>query len=323
MKRTEITANVEHRIVSLKQWALGVGRSALGVQWAAALALLALPGLSRAAVSADYAITPAALDGGGGRSASADYTVDASVGLIAGRATAAQGLDVARHGYIGQLTEPVGHALAATPQTVPEEGTRQLYAATLNDDDTRTALTGVAVAWSVVDGPIAGISAAGLATAGAVYQDTQATVRGQWDGADETLALTVHDTQPDNYGSYAADGLGDGWQIGYYGFDNPNAAPGYDPFGTGDNLFKYVAGLDPTDPESRLHLRIARSTDTTALEVEPIIAGRSYSILQTAAPGAGQWKVLTPSGVHDNGPVRTFLSETNAPSMFYRVRIQN
>ncbi|MDD2455529.1 MAG: hypothetical protein PHE10_04270 [Kiritimatiellae bacterium] len=176
--------------------------------------------------------------------------------------------------------------------------------------------------WSVAAGPIVGVSSAGLATAHAVYQDTPATVRGQWGDADETLALTVLDTLPDNYGSYAADSIEDGWQIGYYGFDNPNAAPGYDPFGTGDNLFKYIAGLNPTDPESRLHLRIARSTGTTALEVEPIVAGRIYAILQSATLDAEQWSTLTPHETRDTGAVRTFINATNAPSMFYRVRIQ-
>ena len=88
-------------------------------------------------------------------------------------------------------------------------------------------------------GPITGISASGLATAGVVYQDTPATAQGVYAGNTGTLGLTVLDALPDNYGSYAGDGLDDAWQNQYFGLNNPNAAPGHVSDGSGlTNLFK-------------------------------------------------------------------------------------
>lgn len=311
MKRTANRLNVEHRTSNVECR-----------MSAAALALLTLLGVARAGISADYSITPQTLDGGGGRSASADYTLDASAGLIVGRSTVGAPAGVTRHGYIGQLADPAGFVLAAEPASMDEDATRQLAARVLLDDDSQLALAAAEVAWSVAGGPLAGIDAAGLAMAGSVYQDTPALARGLWGAQSNTLTLTVLNTLPDNFGSYAADGLDDDWQIGYYGFDNPAAAPGHNPFGTGDNLFKFFAGLNPTDAESRLHLRIARAGAATALEVEPIVSGRTYSIVQAATPGAAQWDTLVPHEIRDSGAIRTFVSDTNAPSLFYRVRIQ-
>jgi len=54
----------------------------------------------------------------------------------------------------------------------------------------------------------------------------------------------VFDTIPDNFRSYAGDGLLDGWQVQYFGQNNPKAGPSVDATGTGQtNLFKCVAGL--------------------------------------------------------------------------------
>ena len=65
------------------------------------------------------------------------------------------------------------------------------------------------------------------------------------------------DSNPDNHGSYAGDGIPDSWQAQYFELNNPNAAPNKDVDGTGqNNLFKYVAGLDPTNPTSVFRLKI-------------------------------------------------------------------
>ena len=55
-------------------------------------------------------------------------------------------------------------------------------------------------------GPIAGVSASGLATAGAVYQDTPSSIRAQFQGYQAMLGLNILDIDPDNFGLYAADG---------------------------------------------------------------------------------------------------------------------
>ena len=55
------------------------------------------------------------------------------------------------------------------------------------------------VTWSVQSGPLTGISASGLATAAAVYQDTAAVARGTYQTFTATLNLTVLNTLPDNF----------------------------------------------------------------------------------------------------------------------------
>ena len=113
------------------------------------------------------------------------------------------------------------------------------------------------MAWSVASGPLTGISASGLATAGIVYQDTAATAQGSYLGDTGTLALTVRNVNTDDFGMYAADGIDDAWQVQYFGLNNPNAAPNVDFDHTGQtNLFKYIAGLNPLDG-SRFTLSIA------------------------------------------------------------------
>ena len=108
-----------------------------------------------------------------------------------------------------------------------------------------------------MNGPLTSINASGLATAGVVYQNTGATAQGIFAGDTAMLNLTVLDSIPDNFGSYAGDGLGDDWQVQYFGQNNPNAGPALDPDGDGENnLFEFTAGVIPTDPTSRFVLRI-------------------------------------------------------------------
>ena len=78
------------------------------------------------------------------------------------------------------------------------------------DDDSLTLLSGNDISWNVVSGPINAISAGGLATADAVYANNNASVVGHWMGAANTVTLLVLNNQPDNYRSYAGDGLLEG-----------------------------------------------------------------------------------------------------------------
>ena len=65
------------------------------------------------------------------------------------------------------------------------------------------------------------------------------------------------DTDPDNFGSYAGDGLNDHWQYEFFGPDNPLAGPAIDADADGDvNRFEFVAGVDPTDPQSCFRLSL-------------------------------------------------------------------
>ena len=141
------------------------------------LAMFCLPSLVFAGTSASYTLSPETLDGGGRKGASANYTIDSSLSGVAGITTSSS-TAMAKGGYIGQLYEITGFAITAIPATVNENTTRQLIAGWALDDATLLAFNPALVTWSVLNGPLTSIDASGLATAGIVFQNTAATVRG-------------------------------------------------------------------------------------------------------------------------------------------------
>ena len=141
--------------------------------------------------SASYSVPADTADAGGRRATSAAYTHDGSIGGIAGVGTVAAPVEVAKHGYLGQIYNASSLALSANPTNVNEGATRQLAARALLDDGTTLNLAPAAVAWSPASGPILSISAGGLLTAANVYEDTSATAQGTWRGLSATLGLRV------------------------------------------------------------------------------------------------------------------------------------
>ena len=276
--------------------------------------------------STNYSIITDTLDDGGKRTTSTNYTMDGSIGEIAGIATVAAPAETAKSGYVGQLYEITGLTLNATPLTHNEGGTRQLSAAQLLDDSTTLAVNASSVAWSVLSGPLTSINASGLATAGIVYQNTGATAQGIFAGNTGALNLTVLDTIPDNFGSYAGDGLGDDWQVQHFGLDNPNAAPALDPDGDGeDNHFEFTAGVIPTDPGSRFVLRIEpvpAQPMRKNLIFSPHLGDRTYTVEFRSELTIGNWTTLGGTTQSDNGQERT-VTDLNATgsTKFYRVQI--
>ncbi len=291
------------------------------------LGLLLLPCALEAAPasSLNYSISAHTLDSGGGRSASASYSNDGSIGGFGGISTtpAAQ---TARHGYVGQLYEVTSLALSALPATVNEGGTRQLTASALLDDGTTLAASGTTVAWTVVNGPVASVNASGLATAGFVYQDTPAIVRGSLQGQTNTVGLTVLNAGNDDFGTYANDGVDDAWQVDFFGENNLSASPANDPDGDGqNNLFEYTAGTAPTNALSKFNFTIAPVAGQPSrkdIVFSPRFPSRTYAVqFRNALDGAG-FSPLTGSALSDNGTERTVtdLNATEA-TRFYRVQI--
>jgi hypothetical protein len=276
--------------------------------------------------SANYTLATDTTDAGGTRAASAAYTHDGSLGGVGGVSTVAVPAESAKHGYLGQLYEVTGLAVNAIPASIDETATRQLAAWHLLDDASYLAVSANSVAWTVVTGPLTGISATGLTTAGKVFQDTPATVQGVYGGFTETLALTVLDSDPDNYGSYAGDELADWWQNQYFGPDNPLAAPGADPDGdTQNNAFEFTAGLIPTDPLSRFLLRVEPVAGQPAqkrLIFSSRFEDRTYDILTSTTLAPDSWSALTGGTVSDNGTERTVTDTTASKTFkFYRVQV--
>ena len=294
----------------------------------ASTALLACSAHAGSRTSANYTIATETIDGGGRRSTSANFTNDGSVGLIAGVSSVAAPAETAKHGYNGQLYEVTGLLLSATPTTtVNEAGTLQLSAALLLDDATTLALPAASVTWSVASGFLKNIDANGVALAQLVYENSAATAQGNYAQYTSTLPLTVLNVNPDNYGPYQADGIDDAWQVQYFG-QPPNAlaGPNADPDGDGQsNLFEYVAGIVPTDPNSRFNLTIAPvpgQPTRKALSFTPVVAGRSYTITAKSPLTAPTWSAITASAPSDNGTTRTItdLNASGTPK-FYHVEI--
>jgi hypothetical protein len=287
-------------------------------------ALLPVNVQARSRSSVDYSIVADSVDAGGKHATSANYTNDGSIGGITGIATVAAPVEIAKSGYIGQLYEVANLTLAAAGTGVDETATVQLSASQTLDDLTSLAVPATSVTWSIASGPLTGIDANGLATAGPVYQDTAAVAQGAFGGKTATLALTVRDSLPDNYGSYAGDGIDDSWQNFYFGLNNPNAGPGMDPDGDGqNNLFEFTAGLDPTDPASRLVARVDVVPDQPGqmlVVFSPVVAGRSY-VIETSAD-LDTWSVLTGATQTDSGSERSVTDGgATDPEKFYRVRV--
>lgn len=284
-------------------------------------------GSAEAGTSTNYSTNPQVIDAGGQGAASANYTADGSVGGVAGVASATSPDAIAKQGYAGQLYEISGVTVAATPATLNEGETRQLSAQATLDDATALVLDPHEVAWSVLSGPLTGISAAGVASAAIVYQNSDTSVQAAWSGMIGSLTLTVLDTNPDNYGSYGGDGLPDSWQVQFFGPDNPHAAPTADPDGDGqNNLLEYLAGTVPNDSASRFSLRIEEvpgSPQQKSLVFGPLATGRSYTVLSTTdLSAASPWQGLAGGSVVDNGSTRTVTdSAASAPRRFYRVQI--
>lgn len=277
--------------------------------------------------STDYSLTTEISDAGGERSASSIYTNDASMGGVAGISTADSPAEIAKNGYIGQLYDmTAGLALSAASLTVNENATDQIAAGNLLDDSTLLALPAGSVAWSITIGPLASINSSGLATAGIVYQNTAATVQGIYAGNILSLGLTVSDSAPDNFGGYAGDGVGDGWQMQYFGpAPNPNAGPDVDFDGTGQtNFFKYIAGLNPLDPNSRFLLRVdpvPGQPSRKDLTFSPLAAGRTYEV-KSSTSLTGAWQALGAFTTTEVGNQRTITDlEATGARKFYHVEI--
>lgn len=273
--------------------------------------------------STHYNVATDTIDGGGQRTASASYTNNGGAGGVVGISTALSA-KTAKHGYIAQLTDVTALELAASPATLNEGTTRQITAAATLDDATTFALLATDVTWSVQTGPLTGISASGLATAGTVYQNSIAIVEGVWSGMTRPLKLVVVNVNLDDFGTYAGDGIDDSWQAQHFGLNNPLATPNVVTDGTGlTNLFKFTAGLTPNNSASRFLFDPQPLPGQMRLVISPRLPDRTYTVITSPTLGAGAvWTPLTTFTIDDNGNTRT-ITDTSATGTrkFYRVEI--
>ena len=120
-------------------------------------------------------------------------------------------------------------------------------------------------------------------------------------------------------------GINDDWEVQYFGHIGIN--PNTDADGTGqNNLFKYVAGLDPTNPNSVFLLQINAVTNQLKqdnLLFNPLAGGRTYKPQFNTDLVNGAWLPLAGYlGPITNGNQVT-ITDTNAtpPKEFYRIDI--
>jgi 1,4-alpha-glucan branching enzyme len=132
---------------------------------------------------------------------------------------------------------------------------------------------------------------------------------------------------------YNTDSVGDGipnwWRAQYFGNSSSTdatscAACDFD--GTGqNNQFKYVAGLDPTDPTQVFTLQIAPvSSPQNQMDLifNPISSGRTYTVQFNSSLATGTYNNLTGASTQTNGSLVTVTDPNPAPSNeFYRVHI--
>ena len=278
--------------------------------------------------STSYSISAETADMAGSLVTSPSYANVGSAGGIVGLSVlASTPVEIAKAGYIGQLFELTGLALSSAMPSVNETATVQLGVWQLLDDATCQATDPALAEWSVVSGPLTGISGTGVATADAVFEDTLATEGGTVGSFSATLDINVVNSNADNFGSYAGDGLDDSWQVQYFGRNNPLAAPNCDADGTGQtNLFKYVAGLNPLDPNSRFRFKIEPVPGQPArkkLVFSPRFDDRTYEVTTKARLSPTEsWSSLIAAPPTDNGDERTVIdTAASTPTKFYRIII--
>jgi hypothetical protein len=279
------------------------------------------------AAFASSVVTTSTIDGGGLHTTSANYTMDGSIGGIGGISSAAA--DTAKDGYIGQLTEVVSIVVTAQPNSVGVASTSQLSGTATLDDSTVSGLSGSDVIWSSPNEPypVASISGTGMLSPANVYALSSATVDGYYLGATSSTILEV----------FAPDGIGDGipdwWRQTYFGTATPTNSHDCatcDADGTGqNNFFKFVAGLNPTNPSSVFVLKVApvagQPTQET-LTYSPIAvgSGQVYTVQfrTNVTGGAAYANLATTSALTTNGNQVTVtdLAATQTQK-FYRVNI--
>jgi len=276
---------------------------------------------------AQSVITTSSIDGGGLRTSSANYTMDNSIGGIDGVSSSAA--DTTKDGYIGQLTEVVSMVVTAVPSSVGVGSMAFLSGTATLDDSTVDNLSGSDVAWSSPNEPypVASISGSGVLSPADVYAPTPATVNGFYLGGISNTSLQVF--APDSIG----DGIPDWWRQAYFGAATPtntHDCATCDADGTGqNNFFKFVAGLNPTNPASVFVLKIAPvvgQPTQKALTYSPILVGfgQTYTPqFRTNLTGGATYAALTTTSVLTTNGSQVSVNDLSATQTqkFYRVNI--
>lgn len=301
------------------------------LRWAQVLLLaVGLPLVVHAgsSTSATYSIAADTLSAGGARTTGgAIYSNEGGLGGIYGISAGSGSFPAlaAKNGYLGQIYY-VDHLHINSPGTINELGTLQLSVVQILDDSSALSITPTAVTWETTAGPEIPVNSSGIASAGAVFEDTLSTIRATYAGIFAIAQLNILNTIPDNFGIYGGDGLSDEWQVQYFGQDNPLAAPGLDPDGDGlTNLFEFTAGLLPNSRTSRFTMTLENvpgQPGQKRMVFQPALTGRTFTLLKSTTLLPGSWLPVPGAVTAGNDGTQTLTDPAaSGGRAFYQVQI--
>lgn len=223
---------------------LGVGTALLG-------AVFLGPARAHEASGGDVVIV-STVDVGGSVQNAGDVEVTGFVGEPGAVATG--GEVVLRGGGNSMIYYATSFTVAADAPAINEDGVADtnstrtpLRGEVVYDDATVGLVDGAQVAWTAPASgdALASISSDGVAEAGAVYEDTDASFSGSYGGIQATNSLTVRNVLPDNYSVWAGDTFDDAWEIaeGMTNAVDPDATNNGVP-----NWQLYAMGFNPAQP---------------------------------------------------------------------------
>lgn len=270
-----------------------------------------------------YTITSDGLSAAGGRISAGPYQDDTSTGATGAESTSSENYDGAS-GQSSTLRDVIG--LIPGPLRIPENSLNQLGLFQALDDSTLLAVSSLGATWARISGPMA-LTSGGGATTEPVFANQNAQVQlTLLNSAVVSGSITIEDTIADNFGTYAADGIGDDWQVQFFGQDNPLAAPALDPDGDGqNNLFEFIAGLAPNSGVSRFRVELENVPGLPGqkrLAFQPANIGRTFTLLKSATLAPGSWLPVPGATISgNNGSLMLTDPLGTGARAFYQVRI--
>jgi hypothetical protein len=210
------------------------------------------------------------------------------------------------------------NAALGTPTMSSSSGNGN-YAATWLDS-TISGLTGTATLGTLT---VAVPASASSSSAYAIHFDhASASPNGIASFPKQTLTGLI--TLSSRTNSYYNDGIPDSWRLRYFGtIYNVLSQATADADGDGANNWQeYIAGTDPTDPNSVLRASTDQAVAQTSQDCViqwPSVAGRSYVIERSASLFPGSWTAIaTNTG---SGTTMQYHDTTGGKVRFYRVQV--
>lgn len=244
--------------------------------------------------------------------------MDACVGGWSGIGAAPS--SVVKSDAAGCWVDPRAIEIRGSGSAVAEGASTQLTAVVICDDNSVWA-TGVDFHWSA-SGPLTS-SGSGWMTGHPVYQDTPATSTAHALGFAANRALTVLNTDPDNFGLYAADDIDDYWQVIHFGPLSGSGLAEVDFDGDGaNNYYEFTAGTDPLASNDFFALKLIRRGSGIDVGIGPLFTNRTYFVETSPNLLPGAWTGFTNlSLVAPTNLLVLTDSATGTNAAFYRVVI--